>query len=49
MSLEAASDVDFPQRAGDILEKPVGMFWTRLEEPFKKAFEAEAAKKNGEK
>ncbi|GAB0134761.1 hypothetical protein EsDP_00003118 [Epichloe bromicola] len=37
-SLEAASDTAFPQRAGDILGKPVDGFWTRLEEPFKKAF-----------
>lgn len=42
-SLEAASDVDFPQRAGDILGKPVDVFWRRLEEPFKKAFEGEVA------
>ncbi|KID79849.1 Ubiquinol-cytochrome C chaperone, partial [Metarhizium brunneum ARSEF 3297] len=47
-SLEAASDVDFPQKAGDILARPVDVFWSRLEEPFKKAFEGEAKKKNGE-
>ncbi|EFY98862.2 hypothetical protein MANI_026923 [Metarhizium anisopliae] len=47
-SLEAASDVDFPQKAGDILARPVDVFWSRLEEPFKKAFEGEARKKNGE-
>ena len=40
-SLEAASDADFPQKAQEILARPVDVFWTRLEEPFKKAFEAE--------
>ncbi|OAA33044.1 Ubiquinol-cytochrome c chaperone, CBP3 [Moelleriella libera RCEF 2490] len=36
VSLEATSDQDFAQRAGDILAKPVNGFWTRLEEPFKR-------------
>lgn len=37
-SLETTSDMDFPQKAPEILAKPVEGFWTRLEEPFKKAF-----------
>lgn len=36
-SLEGASDLALPDRALDILAKPVEPFWTRLEEPFKKA------------
>ncbi|UNI14122.1 hypothetical protein JDV02_000789 [Purpureocillium takamizusanense] len=36
-ALEAASDMTFVQRAQDILAKPVDVFWTRLEEPFKRA------------
>ncbi|OAQ89289.1 3-oxoacyl synthase [Purpureocillium lilacinum] len=36
-ALEAASDMTFVQRAQDILSKPVDVFWTRLEEPFKRA------------
>lgn len=35
-SLESTSDAMFPQQAADILERPVDVFWTRLEEPFKK-------------
>ncbi|KAJ6446570.1 3-oxo-5-alpha-steroid 4-dehydrogenase [Purpureocillium lavendulum] len=35
-ALEAASDMTFVQRAQDILAKPVDVFWTRLEEPFKR-------------
>ncbi|KHN99569.1 Ubiquinol-cytochrome c chaperone, CBP3 [Metarhizium album ARSEF 1941] len=38
-SLEAASDVDFAHKAGDVLRQPVDVFWSRLEEPFKKASE----------
>lgn len=33
-ALEGASDATFPQQAVDILEKPVDVFWTRLETPF---------------
>lgn len=35
-TLEGTTDMAFPQAAGEILEKPVDVFWTRLEEPFKK-------------
>ncbi|PNY26933.1 CBP3-like protein [Tolypocladium capitatum] len=35
-ALEGTSDATFPQRAQEILAKPVGVFWTRLEEPFKR-------------
>jgi cytochrome b pre-mRNA-processing protein 3 len=35
-SLEGASDLAMPNRALEILGKPVDVFWTRLEEPFKK-------------
>ncbi|KAJ6780513.1 hypothetical protein PWT90_07337 [Aphanocladium album] len=33
-ALEGASDMTFPQQATEILEKPVEVFWTRLEAPF---------------
>ncbi len=33
-ALEGASDMTFPQQAAEILEKPVDVFWTRLEAPF---------------
>lgn len=35
-ALEGTSDATLPTRAQEILEKPVDVFWTRLEEPFKK-------------
>ncbi|POR32829.1 CBP3-like protein [Tolypocladium paradoxum] len=35
-ALEGTSDVAFAQRSQEILAKPVDVFWTRLEEPFKK-------------
>lgn len=35
-SLEGASDMAMPNRALEILDKPVDVFWTRLEEPFKR-------------
>ncbi|EGX97153.1 Ubiquinol-cytochrome C chaperone [Cordyceps militaris CM01] len=33
-ALEGASDLTFAQQAAEILEKPVDVFWTRLEAPF---------------
>ncbi|KAM0665509.1 hypothetical protein ACQRIT_006375 [Beauveria bassiana] len=33
-ALEGTSDMTFPQQAAEILEKPVDVFWTRLEAPF---------------
>ncbi|KAM4060240.1 ubiquinol-cytochrome C chaperone domain-containing protein [Hirsutella rhossiliensis] len=43
-ALEATSDMVFAERAEEILAKPVGVFWTRLEEPFKQgAAAAESA------
>lgn len=35
VALEATSDMVFAERAEEILGKPVAVFWTRLEEPFK--------------
>lgn len=35
-ALESTSDMTFMQSASEILGKPVNVFWTRLEEPFKK-------------
>ncbi|KAH6610739.1 hypothetical protein Trco_000759 [Trichoderma cornu-damae] len=35
-SLEGASDMAMPNRTLEILSRPVDVFWTRLEEPFKK-------------
>lgn len=35
-ALEGTSDLTFPQRSQEILAKPVDVFWTRLEEPFKR-------------
>ncbi|OAA73912.1 Ubiquinol-cytochrome C chaperone [Cordyceps fumosorosea ARSEF 2679] len=33
-ALEAASDATFAQQAAEVLERPVDVFWTRLEVPF---------------
>lgn len=33
-ALEATSDMTFAQQAADIIEKPVDVFWARLEAPF---------------
>ncbi|OAA48283.1 Ubiquinol-cytochrome C chaperone [Beauveria brongniartii RCEF 3172] len=33
-ALEGTSDMTFPQQAAEVLEKPVDVFWTRLEAPF---------------
>ncbi|TFB05889.1 CBP3-like protein [Trichoderma ghanense] len=35
-ALEGASDMAMPNRALEVLARPVDVFWTRLEEPFKK-------------
>ncbi|UKZ51980.1 hypothetical protein TrVGV298_005747 [Trichoderma virens] len=35
-SLESASDMAMTNRALEVLSRPVDVFWTRLEEPFKK-------------
>ncbi|QUC18663.1 uncharacterized protein UV8b_02904 [Ustilaginoidea virens] len=43
-SLELVSDADFAHRAADTLAKPVDGFWTRLEEPFKRAFVEEVSR-----
>ncbi|PNP38603.1 hypothetical protein TGAMA5MH_09474 [Trichoderma gamsii] len=42
-SLEGASDMAMPNRALEILDKPVDVFWTRLEEPFKREQGKESA------
>ncbi|KAH0498984.1 hypothetical protein TgHK011_006207 [Trichoderma gracile] len=36
VALEGASDMAMPNRALEVLARPVDVFWTRLEEPFKK-------------
>ena len=41
-SLESTSDMTFMQAAGEVLNKPVDVFWKRLEEPFKKSQEGAA-------
>ena len=41
-SLEDVSDEAFPQRAEEILAKPVDVFWKRLEDTFKKGVEGKS-------
>ncbi|KAK5990034.1 CBP3-like protein [Cladobotryum mycophilum] len=44
LSLEGATEMALPDRALDVLSKPVDVFWTRLEGPFKSHSGQEAVK-----
>ncbi|KAK4069991.1 uncharacterized protein Triagg1_6786 [Trichoderma aggressivum f. europaeum] len=48
VSLESASDMAMPNRALEVLARPVDVFWTRLEEPFKKEVGKDAVQESQE-